>query len=403
MADCDKQTQAGADAATMKSLKCLALVDRSAALLAAGQTADALQDAMSAVALGPKDEQVQKALKADGDALAKGLSGAVSVPGRAASMLEEVAPLLAKPEAAPAREQVVKVAEEPAFANALLREAVLTHAWEKAIGPFTPAGMVRVAGGPFPLGVQYTGLKALTPSSSPQHVVPLQSYCMDTREVTNAEFAAFVAAGGYAKDEYWTDSPGVSREAFVDSTGKPGPRYWANGTFPAGSGDLPVAGVSWYEAAAYARWAGKRLPTEAEWECAGCGVPAAAGASGANGAAAYTKQSFPWGNDFVAGRANLADGGKGAPAAVGTWPGDKSPAGCYDMAGNVREWTSSAYAPYPNSECQDPSLSTGLVVVRGRSYADSQIGAELTSRRGTDKKERDARIGFRCAWSPPAP
>ena len=248
VADCDKQAQAGADADTVQSLKCLALVRRSTALTAAGQSAGALQDALSAAALSPKDAGAQQALKAAGDALAADLRGTAAEPGRAASLLQQVAPLLTQTAAGPVREQVVKVAAEPDFAEALLRQPVLTRAWEAALGPFTPPGMVRIAGGPFPLGVQYTGLKALTPSSAPQHTVALPDYCIDVHEVTNAQFAAFVAAGGYANDEYLDRLPrrrargvrGLDRQARAPLLGQrhlPGQRRG-----PAGLGRQLVRG-----------------------------------------------------------------------------------------------------------------------------------------------------------------
>jgi formylglycine-generating enzyme required for sulfatase activity len=292
--------------------------------------------------------------------------------------------------------QTPKEAGPPPDAGVALPAAVNVDAAGQPTAPVPaesmPPGMVRVAGGQFPLGMDRTG--PVAPSNSPQHMVALDSFCIGVYEVTNAQFAAFVSAGGYGKDEYWAEAQGVSRAGFVDSTGQPGPKYWVNGTFPGDSGDLPVAGVSWYEAAAYAHWAGMRLPTEAEWECAGCGVPEQAGAG-------YVKRAFPWGDQYVAGRANLSDGRRRAPSPVNSWPGDKSPAGCYDMAGNVREWTASPYLPYPGSECQDEAFGKGLAVVRGSSFGDSQDDAELTSRRGTEKLERDPMIGFRCAWSPP--
>jgi dienelactone hydrolase len=140
-------------------------------------------------------------------------------------------------------------------------------------------------------------------------------------EVTNKQFKAFVQGGGYRNREHW-DQPFMDGHAeipwdkaiarFVDATGRPGPSTWELGDYPAGKDDFPVTGVSWYEAAAYARSAGKSLPTVRHW------IRAA-------------------GTDFSAAIAPLSNLQGSGPAAVGSFAG-MGPFGTYDMAGNVREW-----------------------------------------------------------------
>jgi hypothetical protein len=150
-------------------------------------------------------------------------------------------------------------------------------------------------------------------------------------EITNAEYARFVAAGAYRDTALWpaaitVDGRVRGREAIlarlVDRTGLPGPRGWNGGKFPDGKADHPVTGVSWYEAAAYARWAGGTLPTAAQWWRL---------------ALADTKQPFPWGGDgaTIDQRANF---GLAGTTAVGSHPLGISPWGAHDLAGNVREW-----------------------------------------------------------------
>ena len=104
--------------------------------------------------------------------------------------------------------------------------------------------------------------------------VPLPDYWIDKFEVTNGEFKKFVDAGGYREAKYWTrpfrDTSGVltfhdAMERFRDSTGRPGPATWQLGSFPDGQAEFPVAGISWFEAAAYANFVGKRLPTVYHW------------------------------------------------------------------------------------------------------------------------------------------
>ncbi len=140
-------------------------------------------------------------------------------------------------------------------------------------------------------------------------------------EVTNREFQNFVNAGGYQKQQYWTekfgsDGHGLSwQEAmarFRDATGRPGPANWETGEFPKGQGDYPVSGVSWYEAAAYANFAGQRLPTVHEWRlAAGAGI--------------------------FSGILDLSNFGTKGSAPVGSHAG-LGPYGTLDMAGNVKEW-----------------------------------------------------------------
>jgi tRNA A-37 threonylcarbamoyl transferase component Bud32 len=161
--------------------------------------------------------------------------------------------------------------------------------------------------------------------------VRVEAFLMDRHEVTNAEFLQFVGAGGYRDAALWPDSLIVGGQhlrrddalrRFVDRTGLPGPRGWENGRPPEGRSDHPVAGVTWYEAAAYAQWAGKTLPTSSQWWRAAVG----------DGSGPY-----PWGGDAASTEIRTNFGLAGT-AAVGTHPLGVSPWGVQDLPGNVREW-----------------------------------------------------------------
>jgi serine/threonine protein kinase/dienelactone hydrolase len=180
----------------------------------------------------------------------------------------------------------------------------------------SPAGMVRVAA-----TSREAGGFAAFPVISP---VQLPEFWLDKYEVTNRQFKEFVDRGGYEKQEYWKhpfikDGKSLSWEKamaeFRDATGRPGPSTWELGTYPEGKADLPVGGVSWYEAAAYAEFAGKSLPTAYHWY-------RAAGVGGFSEIMSFS---------------NFAGQG---PARGGSYR-SLGPFGTYDMAGNVKEWTSS--------------------------------------------------------------
>ena len=171
-----------------------------------------------------------------------------------------------------------------------------------------PKGMVRVRGGRVSAGV--TGLDHLPP-------VELPDYLIDRSEVTNRDFKSFVDGGGYRRRELWEAGPsGQPWEGaiapFVDRTGRPGPSTWESGSYPDGQGDLPVTGVSWYEAAAYAAFTGKRLPTLYHW----------------------THAAGLWAAEAIAPTSNFSG--------VGLLPAGPergfSPFGAFDMAGNAKEW-----------------------------------------------------------------
>jgi len=377
------------------SLKVLVLSRRAAARDAAGQPLAALADAAAAAALAENDQGLAGLLSSAAAHAIKELARALK-GGQAHDFVERAGDLLGAKEHARARRLLADGIRKAPFTREFMRDAALVSAWSKAVAPFEPPRMAPVPAGIFPLGVKYEGLVTLAPSSSPEHPVKLDKFYVDVHEVTNEEFQQFVDDGAYADNRWWVEAKGVDRKAFTDSTGKPGPLLWRAGRFLEGEEKLPVVGISFYEAAAYARWAGKRLPTEAEWECAVLGVPPKGEVK------MFGKRAFPWGESYVPGNANLSDAKVGKPEPVGARQKDKSAVGCFGMVGNVREWTCSTYGPYPGTKCRDKNFNKGLISVRGSSFADSFIGAVPTVRRAVDKGARDAQTGFRCAWSPAA-
>ena len=205
-----------------------------------------------------------------------------------------------------------------------------------------PVGDSVLANSLVPVGDSVVAHAMLRPADSPRGFVlvpaglspdstSVAAFLMSRHEVTNADFSRFIQGGGYRDAALWPeqmllDGRPVARDVaiarFVDRTGLPGPRDWSSGTPPQGAEMHPVAGVSWYEANAYARWAGGRLPVRSEWYRAALGDGST---------------PWPWGPEGfgVEQRANF--GLRGTDAA-GTHPLGVSPFGVEDMAGNVREW-----------------------------------------------------------------
>lgn len=192
----------------------------------------------------------------------------------------------------------------------------------------------------------------LLASEKPEHIVNVKSFLMDKHEVTNAEYKKF-------KSDH---------------------------SFPPEKADHPVTGISWHDAQAYAAWAGKRLPTEEEWEKAARGIDG---------------RKWPWGNIFERGLCSL--GSDTAP--VGSFHGDRSPYGVFDMAGNVQEWTSSNFVAYPRNVSKNVTFDPGKKVVRGSYYGGNDFLARCSMRfcafpgaSGVKPQGRNyAFIGFRCA------
>jgi formylglycine-generating enzyme required for sulfatase activity len=230
-------------------------------------------------------------------------------------------------------------------------------------------GMVFVPAGEFVMGSTLEDLsKKAEQDEYPQHRVWVDAFYIDIHEVTNVQY-----------------------KLFVDSTGVEPPHLWVDGSYPVGHDGFPVSDISWGEAADYAAFVGKRLPTEAEWEKA---------ARGTDG------RVFPWGNKFDPHLVDLEN-----LQLVMNNPGNASPYGALDMAGNVAEWVDGWYVQYPRRAGDEIPKE---ITTRKQDYPEEKYkvyrggGFNTFSRflrcanREREKPDKKWRyIGFRCAIDPP--
>jgi gamma-glutamyl hercynylcysteine S-oxide synthase len=255
---------------------------------------------------------------------------------------------------------------------------------------------VLIPGGPFTMGTS-TEPWALD-NERPAHPVSVPGFYLDTTPVTNAAYAEFIADGGYDDPRWWSPAGWDHRQ----KAGLAAPLYWRR----EGSGWVrtrfgvtepvppaePVMHVCWYEAQAYAAWAGRRLPTETEWEKAARHDPATG-----------RSRRFPWGDeDPTPDRANLGQRHL-QPAPAGSYPQGASPAGVRQLIGDVWEWTASDFLPYPGftawpyREYSEVFFGSEYKMLRGGAFGVAPVACRGTFRNWDYPVRRQIFAGFRTA------
>ena len=255
---------------------------------------------------------------------------------------------------------------------------------------------VLVPGGPFTMGTD-TEAWALD-NERPAHAVDVPAFVIDAAPVTNGRYARFIAAGGYDDPRWWSSAGWAHRQA----AGLSAPMHWQRdgdgwaytrfGRTEPVVADEPVVHVCFYEAEAYAAWAGRRLPTEAEWEKAARYDPATG-----------RSRRFPWGDETPDQRHANLDQRHLSPAPVGAYPDGASPLGVHQLIGDVWEWTSSdfrgypGFAAFPYREYSEVFFGPDYRVLRGGSFGTDRSACRGTFRNWDYPIRRQIFSGFRCA------
>lgn len=216
--------------------------------------------------------------------------------------------------------------------------------------------------------------------------IEVSEFFIDRYAVTNSQFYEFVADGGYESPIWWAREAldpveQTPLDLWVDRTGVPGPRFWCHGQPPRNQLDHPVVGISWFEADAFARWLGKRLPSEGEW------MQAAVGGD-------TVPKNYPWGTEWNGDLANTWQAGFDRTLPVDSLHFDECPA--QQMIGNVWEWTQTRFGCWSGagewSECD------GFRAIKGGAF-DTLLTAQASIKfqSGESPLARRHNIGFRCA------
>ncbi len=327
--------------------------------------------AMFLVACGPPDENAANGGGESSGGAAQESGGPTATPVVLATPTPKPAPPTPtprptptpKPTAAPledAPEEEASSEEEAAADTEAEAEEEAMPEEPEEVGPLYD-DMVLIPAGSFTMGQD--GSK---PKNGPAHSVDLPDYEIDRFEVTNEEFAWFVENTGYT--------------TYAEENSS---KNWSDAA--EGKGNHPVVYVTWDDATAYCEWAGKRLPTEAEWEKA---------ARGDDG------RVYPWGNDFVAENGNFYEGGIRGTTAIGSFGSGASPYEVMDLAGNVREWVEDYFLAYEGQAADaDPFFGEENRVNRGGGWFDGEDGELVTTynrNAGPPGTSANDDIGFRC-------
>ena len=269
-----------------------------------------------------------------------------------------------------------------------------------------PSGMVEFPGGEVVIGTDSESGPASPAAGAydnerPAHRVELEPFAIDVTPVTNAAYLEFMDDGGYEKRELWSDEGWAWKEEAAATS----PEYWFRSDGDGGDWhtrtmdrrgpvkpDHPVCHVTFHEAEAFARWAGKRLPTEQEWETAAGWDPSSG-----------RKRLFPWGDEPPTQLHANVDQLSFGTAPVGAYPRNVSPMGCHGMIGDVWEWTSSYFQPWPGyrtfpyKEYSEVFFGEDYRVLRGGSWATRPGAIRNTFRNWDYAIRRQIFSGFRCA------
>jgi iron(II)-dependent oxidoreductase len=256
--------------------------------------------------------------------------------------------------------------------------------------------MVSFAGGRVAIGTDDRA--AAYDNERPQHEIELRPFLIDRTAVTNGQYLDFISDGGYDRQELWSDAG----RRWVTETGAVAPKHWFRDgdswfhrimdVTRAVDATRPVCHVCYHEAEACAKWAGKRLPTEFEWEAAASWDPSSRRARG-----------FPWGDSAPTSKLANIDQLAFDIAPVDTYESNVSPVGCYGMIGDVWEWTSSDLSGYPGfqsfpyKEYSEEFFGPEYKVLRGGSWATRPGAIRNTFRNWDYPIRRQIFSGFRCA------